>query len=62
MPVLRSYLNTAINSTSATVQGAFIAIFVYKAASSGQTLSVTFTNTANNVSDANIALEAATLN
>ena len=54
------YLNTAINSTSATVQGAFT--FVYKAASSGQTLSVTFTNTANNVSDANIALEAATLN
>ena len=54
------YPNTAINSTSATVQGAFT--FVYKAASSGQTLSVTFTNTANNVSDANIALEAATLN
>jgi hypothetical protein len=54
------YVNTTINSTGVTVQGAFT--FVYKAASSGQTLSVTFTNTANNVSDANIALEAATLN
>ena len=53
------YVNTAINSTSATVQGGFT--FVYQAASSGQTLSVTFTNIANNVSDANIALEAAAL-
>jgi hypothetical protein len=43
-----------------TVQGAFT--FVYQAASSGQTLTVTFTNIANNVSDANIALEAATMN
>ena len=54
------YVNTTISSTGATVQGAFT--LVYKAASSGQTLTITFTNTANNVSDANIALEAATMN
>ena len=53
------YVNTAISSTGLTVQGAFT--LVYRAASSGQTLSVTFTNIANNVSDANIALEAAAL-
>ena len=53
------YVNTTINSTGVTVQEAFT--FVYKAASSGQTLSVTFTNIANNSSNANIALEAAAL-
>ena len=44
------YVNTTINSIGLTVQGAFT--FVYKAASSGQTLSVTFTNIANNSSNA----------
>jgi hypothetical protein len=54
------YVDTTINSVSPTVQGAYT--FVYKAASSGQTLTVTFTNIANNVSGANVALEAATMN
>ena len=53
------YTDSTLNSVGSTLQGAYT--FTYKAASSGQTLSVTFTNLVTNVSDGNIALQAATL-
>ena len=53
------YTDSTMNSVGSTLQGAYT--FTYKAASSGQTLSVTFTNQVINVSDGNIALQAATL-
>jgi hypothetical protein len=54
------YVNSSLNSVSVTSQGAYT--FVYKAASAGQTLTITFTGIANNGSSGNVALEAATLN
>jgi hypothetical protein len=53
------YVDSTLNSLTSTAQGAYT--FIYKAASSGQTLSVTFTNINTNVSGGNLALQAATL-
>jgi predicted homoserine dehydrogenase-like protein len=53
------YVDTTLNSTTGTVQRAYT--FTYKAASSGQTLTLTYTNINNNASNGNLALQAATL-
>jgi len=54
------YVNSTLNSVGTTVQGAYT--FIYKAATSGQTLTVTITSIANNGAYSNVAFEAATLN
>jgi len=54
------YVNSTLTSVGTTAQGAYT--FIYKAASSGQTLTVTFTSIANNGTYSNVALQAATLN
>jgi hypothetical protein len=53
------YVDSTLNSVTNTAQGAYT--FTYKAASSGQRLSITFTNIKSNGGSSNIALEAATL-
>jgi hypothetical protein len=54
------YVDSSLNGAGGgTAQGAYT--FTYKAASSGQTLTVTFTNIADNGAGSNVALEAATL-
>ncbi len=56
-----NYVDSTINSGSnSSAQGAYT--FTYQAASSGQTLSVTFTDITNNGAYTNVTLQAATLN
>jgi len=53
------YVDSSLNSIATTLQGAYS--LVYRAAGSGQTLTVSYTNIKSNGGCNNIALEAATL-
>ena len=53
------YVNSTLNGVNSSAYGAYT--FTYKAASSGQTLSVTFTDITNNGVSSNVTLQAATL-
>ncbi|MGH8572073.1 MAG: galactose oxidase-like domain-containing protein, partial [Gammaproteobacteria bacterium] len=53
------YVNSTLNGVNSSARGVYT--FTYKAASSGQTLSVTFTDITSNGGSSNVTLQAATL-
>jgi hypothetical protein len=53
------YVNSTLNGVNSSARGVYT--FTYKAASSGQTLSVTFTDITSNGGSSNVTLQAATM-